>query len=208
MHTRPAINTRTHDQQLILALTTRNISPHIILHHSSLILRSITFILMMPASWMVSERRLPELRRAISAFVDCRIPSATRFPILVSLVRTCMNLPSKFTSISPITSSSPPFTCEHHTPSWEVSWSHTVCTKVNFAMLYIFELQNGKQRKKLSYKYTHSHPQPLEVLTYWPPAPKCIQLKHCWPKTTCTENLINFFLPAHAQSFAGSAHAQ
>ena len=56
---------------------------------------------------MQSDRRVPELRRATSAFIVLLMMSVTRLPRLVSRVRTYLNLPSSEHPMAPITSSRP-----------------------------------------------------------------------------------------------------
>ena len=59
----------------------------------------LTLTLNTPASCRASERKVPELRRAISERVDDLMMSVTRFPRFVSPVRMRLNLPSRSHSI-------------------------------------------------------------------------------------------------------------
>jgi len=54
-----------------------------------------------PAVWIVSDRNVPELIRAKSAFVAATMISQTKLPRFVSLVRIDANVPSKSHSNSP-----------------------------------------------------------------------------------------------------------
>ena len=59
----------------------------------------LTLTLNTPASCTALERKVPELRRAISERVDDLMMSVTKFPRFVSPVRIRLNLPSRAHSI-------------------------------------------------------------------------------------------------------------